>query len=244
MLIAGCSHAAGSEINGLEDSVYNRQHCFGAHVARHFGYTPINIAQNGLTNTGIARSIQKWFEKEYDPETMQVFVLVAWTESTRMEIPSNRMYYYNWSSKSTDWFDETANMYMRVTFGWEGGDPEEKSLIPFYHRFMAENEVYLELQALQNILMTQYFLKSMNVDYLMCSSLHICDINRQHTQEFLQLIDHNKYYELYADSPFYIKYKKLNYVNEKAKYWHHGEEPHQLFAQELIQFIEEKQWEL
>ena len=33
MLIAGCSHAAGSEIDGTEDSVYNRQHSFGALLA-------------------------------------------------------------------------------------------------------------------------------------------------------------------------------------------------------------------
>lgn len=248
MLIAGCSHAAGSEINGQEDSVYNRQHCFGAHVARHFGYHPVNIAQNGMTNAGIARSILKWFEKAYNPETMEVFVLVAWTESTRMEIPANRIYHYNWSSKATDWFDETANQYMRVTFGWNGGDPEEQALTPFYHRFMAENEAYLELHTLQLILMTQYFLKSKNIKYLMCNSLHTCNPKHQQAQEFLQLIDHTKYYELHkasADSlPFYDKYKKFNYVNEKAKYWHHGEEPHRLYATELINFIEAHKWEL
>ena len=90
MLIAGCSHAAGSEINGLEDSVYNRQHSFGNLVAFNYGYRPINIAQNGMTNSGITRSILKWIEKFYDPSKMEVFVLVSWTESTRLEIPATR----------------------------------------------------------------------------------------------------------------------------------------------------------
>ena len=65
MLIAGCSHAAGSEINGTEDSIYNRQQSFGARLASKLGYRPINIASNGASNSGIARSVLKWFEKYY-----------------------------------------------------------------------------------------------------------------------------------------------------------------------------------
>ena len=34
LLIAGCSHAAGSEIDGKEDSKYNREHSYGALVAK------------------------------------------------------------------------------------------------------------------------------------------------------------------------------------------------------------------
>lgn len=29
MLVTGCSHAGGSEIDGTEDSAYNREHSFG-----------------------------------------------------------------------------------------------------------------------------------------------------------------------------------------------------------------------
>jgi hypothetical protein len=40
------------------------------------------------------------------------------------------------------------------------------------------------------------------------------------------------------ESAFYTKYKNLGYKNDKAKYWHHDEVPHQLYAAELIQFLE------
>lgn len=245
MLIAGCSHAAGSEINGQEDSVFNRQHCFGALVAEHFGYKAVNIAQNGMTNSGIARSVLKWFQKNYDPTKMKVFVLISWTESTRLEIPVDRIYYYNHSSKATDWFDETANQYMRVTFGWEGGDPEEKAIIPYFHKFIAQNETFLELQSVQLVLQMQYFLKSMNLDYLMCNSLYMVNKKTKHIEEFLALIDDTKYYRVFNnEASFYQRYKDLGYVNELAKYWHHGKEPHRLYAQELIEYIEVNKWEL
>lgn len=245
MLIAGCSHAAGSEINGQEDSVYNRQHSFGAVMARHFGYRPVNIAQNGMTNSGIARSILKWFEKNYNPDKMKVFVLVAWTESTRIEVPVERIYHYNLSSKAADWFDNTANQYMRVTFGWEGGDPEEKAVVPYYHKFMTQNEMFLEVQTIQLILQIQFYLKSIGVDYLMCNSLHVLTKNKRHTEEFLALVDHAKYFKLYEDGEqFFVKYQKLGYKNEKAKYWHHDEVPHEMYARELIDYVEGNKWVL
>lgn len=245
LLIAGCSHAAGSEINGQEDSVYNRQHAFGALVAEHFGYRSVNIAQNGMSNSGIARSILKWFQKNYDPTRMKVFVLVAWTESTRLEVPMERIYYYDHCSKAADWFDETANQYMRVTFGWDGGDPEEKAIIPYYHKFMGQNETFLELQSVQLVLQIQYFLKSLNVNYLMCNSLYMFTKKVKQVEEFLALIDETKYYRVFNnEASFYQRYKDLGYVNELAKYWHHGEEPHRLYAQELIDYMETNKWEL
>lgn len=245
MLIAGCSHAAGSEINGYEDSVYNRQQSFGAVMARHYGYRPINIAQNGMTNAGIARSVLRWFHKHYDPTKMKVFTLVSWTESTRIEIANDRGYAYNFSSKAADWYDESSNQYMRITFGWDGGDEEEKSVIPYYHKFMAQNEPFLELMTAQLILQLQYFFNSKSVNYLMCNSLHVFTKQIQQLQTYFELVDTDKYYKMTDnDEAFFIKYRNLGYENPKAKYWHHNEVPHKLYASELIKYIEEKQWQL
>jgi len=57
MLIAGCSHTAGSEIDGTEDSKYNRLHSYGGILAEKMGYIPVNIAEPGSTNSTIARSV-------------------------------------------------------------------------------------------------------------------------------------------------------------------------------------------
>ena len=89
MLIAGCSHTAGSEINGLEDSVYNRQKSYGNQLAYKMGYTPVNIAEPGSTNPTIARSILQWFSEKYNSVTIvrlvtiiqvlaQIFYVLIW----------------------------------------------------------------------------------------------------------------------------------------------------------------------
>ena len=245
MLIAGCSHAAGSEINGYEDSVYNRRHSYGANLAKHYGYQPVNIAQNGMTNSGIARSVLRWFKNHYDPVNMKVFVLVSWTESTRIEIANDRGYAYNVSSKAADWFDDTANQYMRITFGWEGGDPEERAIVPYYHKFMAQNEAFLELMTVQYMLQLQYFFKSKSVNYLMTNSLHVFSKERPQLESYFDLIDETKYYKMRDnDEAFFIKYRNLGHENSKAKYWHHDEVPHKLYAEELIKYIEEMKWQL
>lgn len=241
MLVAGCSHAAGSEIDGQEDSAYNRQQSFGGLLANKLGYKLINVSQNGMTNSGIARSVLQWFYKFYNPELMEVFVLIAWTESLRLEVPSNqRIFYYNPSSMSADWFDNTANYFFRINLGYMGGDDLERELFPYYHEFMAKNEHMLELMTINYILQLQYFLQSKNCKYLMCNSMHLCTLPNKINEMYLKLIDTRYYYKLTKNEDcFFWKFKNEGYTNPKAKYWHHGEEAHRLYAEELYRFLGE-----
>jgi hypothetical protein len=240
LLIAGCSHAAGSEIDGTEDSLYNRQHCFGNLVAKELGMKPVNIAIVGATNTGIARSVLTWFRDVYDPDTMKVSALVCWSEPIRMEVPGPHRYDYKTANPYVDWFDETQNQYMKVIIGWNGGSDYEKSVIPDYHKFMANNDHYLQLMSVNLVLQLQYLFKAHKIDYLMCNSMQQFTEDNEQIKEFLSMIDSTKYYKLHEGlESFYPKYAGLGYKNEKAKYWHHGEEPHSLFAEELLQFNEE-----
>ena len=61
MLIAGCSHAAGSEIDGTLSSPDNRKASFGNRLAEMMNHVPINIARNGSSNGAIHRSVLNWF---------------------------------------------------------------------------------------------------------------------------------------------------------------------------------------
>lgn len=241
LLIAGCSHTAGSEIDGQEDSSYNRQNSFGGLLAKKLNCKPVNIAQNGMTNSGIARSILMWFHNNYNPETMKVQVLVSWTESLRLEVPSLKRYFcYNLSSIAADWFDKTANMFYRINLGWAGGDDEERELFPYYHQFIVRNEEFIEMQSINYILQIQYFLKSKNINYLMCNAMHTFTLPNNIHDEYLQLVDNKHYYNMTNnDESFFWKFKNQGYINPKAKYWHHGEEPHRLYSEELYNFIGE-----
>lgn len=243
-LLAGCSHMAGSEIDGNQDSTFNRANSFGSLLAKKLDREPINIAFTGGTNGSIARSILNWFNNEYDPETMDAYVIVSWTDSCRLEIPlDDHIYHYNSGNPASDWFDGTANNYMRVIFGWDGANQKEKEISKFFHQVMARHEILMEIWALNYILQIQYLLKSMNVDYVMTSAMQTFNYNSEICQQYIRLIDDSKYYDISApgDNTFYWKYKNLGYENDKAIYWHHGIEPHELYAEELYTFLKEKQ---
>lgn len=242
-LIAGCSHSAGSEMDGTEDSVFNRENSFGGVLAKMVGREPINIALNGATNTTIARSVLNWFDKEYDANTMDVFVIVGWTESCRMEIPCEEGKYYNESNKDASWYDTEANLFNRVIFGWAGGTDHEKEIFPIYQRFMSENSSLVELWSANAALQLQEFFRANHIQYVMTNTLYMFTQDDRFVQSVLKFIDTKNYYNMYVtqDDAFYWKYRNQGYVNENAQYWHHGQEPHRLFAEELYDFIKENQ---
>lgn len=237
-LVVGCSHSAGSEIDGSEDSEYNRLNSFGSLLSIKLDREPVNISLSGAANSGIARSVIKWFDSEYDPDTMDVFVCIGWTESSRLEIPNPSD--YTQGNLHTPWYDKSANSFWRINFGWEGGNAQERRVIPTYHKFMAENPLLLETWASKDVLMTQYFLGMMNIPYVMCNTMHMFQENEHFTGHTVKMIDETKYYGLY-DEGFYWKYRNMGHENPKAKYWHHSEEPHRLHAEELYKFVTENQ---
>ena len=241
MLIAGCSHTAGSEIDGTEDSYYNRANSYGNILAEKLGYTPINIASQGAANSSIARSILEWFASEYNSTTMDVFVLVGWTESARVEVPTDRPCMYDHYTKSMDWAPINNRYYTRVNQGWHGFTDEEKDLCKIWHRFIADNVTYLEILSANLVLQIQYFLTSKNIDYLMTNTMHMFG-NSHQLRFYTELIDQSKYINMLDnDSSFYWSYKNQGYNNILAKYWHHSEEPHKLYSQILYDFITNKE---
>lgn len=237
LLIAGCSHAAGSEIDGTQDSKYNRSNSFGSKLAVKLGREPINIAEPGSTNPSIARSVLDWVTNEYSAATMDVRVLIAWTESSRMEVPSHRVSWYDQHNPHGDWCSTAGRKYWRINMGWPGFDPEEKEVIPPYQKFMANNEVYLEILSANLALQMQYFLRSEDIDFTMCNTMHMFSASEQ-LAFYTNLLDTTKYMNIYNDDDaFYWKYKNAGYANPKAKYWHHDEIPHELYSEALYQFI-------
>ncbi len=241
-LVAGCSHSSGSEIDGNEDSLYNRDNSFGSLLCKKLGYQPINIALCGATNSGIARSVLRWINENYNPNDMELFVCIGWTESSRLEVPAlDRPGDFLQNNPAVQWYDISANSYYRINFGWEGSTAYETQMIPKYHEFMADNPILLENWSLNQILLTQFYLNSMNINYVMCNTMFLYEEETLYNMPLLDLIDKKHYYKLSGTETesFYWKYRNLGYTNPKAKYWHHGEEPHKLYAEELYSFVKE-----
>jgi hypothetical protein len=243
LLVPGCSHSSGSEIDGTEDSQYNRQNSFGGLLSAMLDRKMINIAQPGNVNASIARSIMRWFHEYYDENTMDVNVLVPWTESMRVEAPrkGDDQTDNGASNGSADWFDFTTNWYYRINLGY-WGDPNgsEKELFSRFHQFIAENETLIELQSVHYVLLIQNFLKARNIPYLMCNTMHMFTTPEPHLEMYFKLIDTDKYYKMTDNNySFFWHFRNRGYINLKSKYWHHDEIPHRMYAQDLFNYIGE-----
>ena len=96
LLISGCSHTGGSEIDGSQDSEYNRKNSYGGVLAGMLDRKPVNVAMVAMSNRAIARSVLDWFSTEYDADTMDVMVLICLLytspsprDRTRSRMPSS-----------------------------------------------------------------------------------------------------------------------------------------------------------
>jgi hypothetical protein len=237
LLITGCSNAAGSEIDGSQDSAYNRQHSFGNVLAEKLGRRAVNIALSGSSNQGMARTVLEWYSKCYH-DNMDLMVLVAWSESSRMEIPNARPTHYEEWNPASDFLSEASRDFFRVNFGYKGTFKEEQEMIERCHNFMVDpfNQIYLETISASTVLQMQYFFKLNKIDYLMCNTMHMFTKNK-HIQVYLDLIDNTRYLNATDNNQsFYWKYRNLGFTNSKAQYWHHDEQPHLMFADELYSF--------
>jgi hypothetical protein len=238
LLIVGCSHAAGFEINGGFDSDTNRSKSFGNILAHHMDRKPINIAVGGASNQTITRNTLEYITDRHREED-DLFVLIAWSESVRLEIPiieKSKYQSYNLGNFSSDDFFETNNRYLMVNLSSVGKDIYQSIAVPQYQRFITENTCFMEIYSANLVLMLQNFFKSKNIEYMMCNTLHMFSDN-EFMNVFKQNIDVKKYYMFDNNElSFWYRYKNLGFKNANAKYWHHGEDAHRLYADELFAF--------
>jgi hypothetical protein len=235
-LICGCSHTAGLEIDGQGDSEYNRANSFGSILADRLGYTPVNIALGGLSNPGILRLVQNWIHDNYTPGS-EIFVIIGWTESSRMDVPIARNMLMQGSNPHTAWYPNWNNNYIQINSGWAGADTEEQEFIKPRVDFMMDNLNYLEILSANAALQIQYLCESLDIPYVMCDTMHNLTPS-VYLAPYLKLIDYTRYMGLAdADSAFYWYYRRQGYSNPKAQYWHHDETPHQLQAERLWDFL-------
>lgn len=238
LLIAGGSDPAGSEMDGTEDSAFNRTNSFGNLLAEKLKYRPINIALSGSANSGIVRSVIEWFDC-HDTTDKNIFVLVGFADSIRIEAPWHRPTWHNKNNNNVDWFSESSIDYMRITPNLKKYNDDE-DVIEEYQRFMAFGETYLQIYSANLILQLQYFLKLKKIPYLLCNTLYMFDKENLHLKWYFKHIDKNRYINFdNNDESFFTKYHKLGYNNPLAKYFHHGVEPHKLYAQYLFDYITE-----
>lgn len=241
MLIAGCSNAAGFEINGEEDCAYNRDNSFGNLLAKKLNLNPVNIALGSSSNPAIVRSVKEYFKHNPKPAR----VLVAFTELTRIDFPSPFEIFYEEMNPGVDWYNQHMDQFLQINSGWHGANDLERAAIPYWHDYQVRHVKMLWLDTIRLQWGLQEFLKNLKIPYTFCNTMDMYpNIGDQEWNQYCEseweMIDTDNYLDSRDNSKgFYWYYKNLGYNNPKAKYWHHAEEPHTLYAEKLYKFIME-----
>ena len=236
LLVAGCSHTSGSEIDGSQDSSYNRENSFGGVLAEKLERRQINIAQVAMSNRAIARSVINWFADCWNP-SMDVMVLIGWTENIRIDFPNPHAIDYKQANPHAHYYTKINEHFMQINAGWAGGNDYEREVIPYWHEYQARHEYMCELECINTVLQMQWFFNSKHVDYLMCNTMKMFSPENKHLQFYIDQVDQRKYMNMLDnDASFFWHYRNAGYENPKAQYWHHNEEPHKLFADKLFSF--------
>ena len=246
MVIAGCSHAAGAEIDGTLSSTDNRQASFGNVLAGMIDHEPINIARNGASNSAIHRSVLNWFtlNKELTSnKSNNIFVLVNWAESCRIEAPVPHAVGYD-QDTCADWADPSYVDALQVNASTDIKSVAFHEQEPFRvsQEFMIQSEIFMEMLLAKDALSLQYFFQSKNIRYLMTNSgLAFHNDHMKHIHSYLTKIDAIRYYK-YRDNNFgfYEKYKQEKMTNPNAQYGHHGADAHLARATDLSNYIKQK----
>lgn len=235
LLVTGGSDPMGSEIDGTQDSEYNRRHSFAGRLTdadRIFqDYTPVNICAGGVSNSFILRNTLLWFDKHYDPDFTEVFVVVGWADSARWETPLMLGADMKSNNPCADWLAEENDDYLSISLGWVHPNrpdfPDQEHMQKVYHDFIANFPQQMELNSLNIALQLQWFLKSKNIPYLMTDTLHNIKTDNVFVEPYLNMVDKLRYINFgQPEESFYFKYEKLGYTNPKAQYFHHGEDAH------------------
>ena len=171
-------------------------------------------------------------------------VLVAFTELTRLDVPSPYKVWYGEMNPAVNWYNGHMDEFLQVNSGWEGANPEERAIIKYWHDYQVRHEKMMWLQTINLQWGLQSYLKLENIPYTFCNTMYMYP-NRQHEgfnhycgQDWAHIDESNYLYARNNSKCFYWYYKNLGYENPLAKYWHHAEEPHALYADVLYDFIQ------
>jgi hypothetical protein len=231
ILINGCSHSAGSEIeaSGIGDGKYNRENCFGAQLARILKVGKINLAQPGGSNDYIANSTLLWCLS--NPNLVKnTFFLIHWTSAERTDFYTNS---YD-SPKMQDWAFDTNFGHVHPEYHCPYFPSEDLRYVKQLTKYLFISETHWEINRLMNIIKTQTLLTSLGAKFAFYNAFDPL-IKSKRYQKYHQLIDHTKYYKPFKESQsfYYWGIEKGHDINGQV-FWHHKLPAHIEYAKKLF----------
>lgn len=233
VLINGCSHSAGSEIegSGIGEGNYNRENSFGAQFAKALNCSYTNIAYPGASNDYIARTTLYWIldNKELAKRTL---FLIHWTGTDRTE------YFYDEGKTSAfDFipFKPDTNVTHLHPQHYPDWAPKQwtKNLDVLSNQLFL-NHTQWDINRYNNIIQTQEFLKSNGYKYVFRNAFQCCE-NRPRYKYYIDKLDKDNFLHWdNAEESFYDHCINVGYDVEGQQYWHHKLDAHTYWAKKLL----------
>lgn len=232
ILINGCSHSAGSEIEGsaIGESHYNRKNCFGAQVAKKLNASYTNLAGPGSGNDYICRSTLFWCLQNKEKIKNTLF-LIHWTSPWRMD------YFVNKHIEEDDlfWQDEIYDKnvgHINPQHSWPNFYKEDRKIIKKVQHFFL-NDTHWQIQKYLNIIYLQTILKGFNAKYIF-KNAHIALPRAGRYKSYYEQIDSKYFIGLFDENNSFFEHcLNAGYDIDGQMYWHHKLPAHTYWANKL-----------
>lgn len=230
ILINGCSHTAGSEIegSGIGEGNYNRDNCFGAKLARKLGVVYTNIALPGASNDYINRSTAMWILDNPGLAKRTLF-LIHWTGSSRSELFTDQIEtnsYWNFLPYVSD--TNVGHIHPDHHAPIFPTDMERD--VNNLSKYLFLNDTHWEVNRYLNIINLQTILEMQELPYIFGNGFQACAkgsrydyySNKINKSKFLDYNDETRsFFQHCLDAGFSI---------DGQQFWHHKKEAHEYWA--------------
>lgn len=233
VLINGCSHTAGSEIegSGIGDGNYNRENSFGAQFAKKLNCEYTNIAYPGASNDYIARSTLYWIID--NPEIAKdTLFLIHWTGTDRTEYfyDEGETYAYDFINFAPD--KKVLHLHPQHYPEWAPSRWKKNLDVLGNHLFL--NHTQWDINRYNNIISTQEILKSKGYKYIFRNAFQCCE-NKPRYQYYIDRLDKENFLHWdNAEESFYEHCFHKGFDISNQQFWHHKIDAHTYWAEKLF----------
>lgn len=230
LLINGCSHSAGSEIeaSGIGEGKFNRDNCFGAQLANKWNIANINLSQPGGSNDYIANSTALWCLTNTE-KVSSTFFLIHWTSPERMDVFTKD----SCGKKYMDWIFDSKFGHIHPDHYCPNLPNEDKQYASKLSKYLFINETHWEINKLMNMIKTQTILKSFGAKFRFYNAFDVCSESDRY-QQYHNLLDLDTTADLFTENQSFYYWAIANgHSIDGQLYWHHKLPAHTAYANKL-----------
>jgi hypothetical protein len=216
LLVSGCSHSAGSEIEAPRHPG-SPERAFGGYLKNLLQFNNyVNLSGPGFSNQWIYHKTIEYLETLENPQDW--FVIIGWTNASRMPVycyEKNEVVHLCPNHLDLSIYGKAVQKAYDHLYG---------TILPIHTSIQTEHTRIIGMQSI---------LKQLKIPYLFFDS-----VLSNHEHSNTKLLDLNRYYEFnQRDSTFWRNYQ-INFWDNSDRWAYHAPESyHQYWASKLAEFI-------